>query len=58
MADGRLVNISKVFRTNNAQAPSLFCNVSSKQTHEVDGMITFSGNSALFANIAYVVEPD
>ena len=31
-ADGRLANISEFFRTNNAQAPSLFSNVTSRHT--------------------------
>ena len=34
------------------------CDLNVFWVESVDGMITFSGNSALFANIAYLVEPD
>ena len=44
-ADGRLVNMSGVFCTNNAQAPSLFSNVT--LTSRRSYVETVSGNSAL-----------
>ena len=45
-ADGRLVNMSGDFCTNNAQAPSLFSNVTSRRT-KLMVCETVSGNSAL-----------
>ena len=44
-ADGRLVNMSGVFCTNNAQAPSLFSNVT--LTSRRSYVETVSGNRAL-----------